>query len=86
MCAGEGEPVHPLHRNLAGPSRVELEYAIAVCDDIMAAGLLSPALTTLMVPKYDIGARMLLDRISGRSGERVILARAYRPPEGTANT
>ena len=36
----------------------------------MAAGLLSPALTTLRVPKYDIGAGTLLDRISGRSGER----------------
>ena len=52
----------------------------------MADGLLSPALTTLRVPTYDIGARMLLDRISGRSGEREILAGAYRPPEGTANT
>ena len=52
----------------------------------MAAGLLSPALTTLRAPKYDIGARMLLDRISGRIGQREILAGAYRPPEGTANT
>ena len=52
----------------------------------MAAGLLSPALTTLRVPKYDIGAGTLLDRISGRSGEREILAGAYRPPEGTAST
>ena len=51
----------------------------------MAAGLISPALTTFRVPRYDIGARMLLDRISGRSAERDILAGAYRPPEGTAN-
>jgi LacI family transcriptional regulator len=48
------------------------------CDDIMFAGLLSPALTTLRVPKYDIGAsaaRMLLDRIGGRRGEDEILLR-----------
>ena len=41
----------------------------------MTAGLLSPALTTLTVPKYDIGARMLLDRISGRSGQSEVVLR-----------
>jgi LacI family transcriptional regulator len=46
------------------------------CNDIMFVGLLSPALTTLRVPEYDIGARsatMLLEGISGRSGESQIL-------------
>lgn len=57
-------------------SRVPDDVAIVGCDDIMVAGLLSPALTTLRVPKYDIGAsaaRMLLDRISGRGGEDEVL-------------
>ena len=57
-------------------SRVPDDVAIVGCDDIMVAGLLSPALTTLRVPKYDIGAtaaRMLLDRISGRDGEDEVL-------------
>lgn len=52
------------------------DIAIVGCDDIMVAGLLSPALTTLRVPKYDIGAsaaRMVLDRIGGGGGENEIL-------------
>jgi LacI family transcriptional regulator len=57
---------------------VPRDVAVVGCDDIMFAGLLSPALTTLRVPKYDIGAsaaRMLLDRIGGRRGEDEILLR-----------
>ena len=52
--------------------------AVVGCDDIMFARLLAPALTTLRVPKYGIGARsarILLDRISGRGGEREVLLR-----------
>jgi LacI family transcriptional regulator len=52
------------------------DLAVVGCDDIMFAGLLSPALTTLRVPKYDIGAsaaRMLLDRIAGLRGESEIV-------------
>jgi DNA-binding LacI/PurR family transcriptional regulator len=44
----------------------------------MFLGLLSPAFTTLRVPEYDIGARsarMLFDRISGRSGDSQVLLR-----------
>jgi LacI family transcriptional regulator len=55
---------------------VPADVAVVGCDDIMFAGLLSPALTTLRVPKYDIGAsaaRMLLDRIRGRRGESEVL-------------
>jgi LacI family transcriptional regulator len=47
-------------------------------DDIMFAGLLSPAFTTIRVPRYDIGAsaaRMLLDRIGGRRREDESLLR-----------
>ena len=57
-------------------SRVPDDVAIVGCDDIMVARLLSPALTTLRVPKYDIGAtaaRMLLDRINGRGGKDEVL-------------
>lgn len=56
--------------------RVPDDLAIVGCDDIMFAGLLSPSLTTLRVPKYDLGAnaaRMLLERIGGRDGENEIL-------------
>jgi DNA-binding LacI/PurR family transcriptional regulator len=48
------------------------DIAVVGCDDIKFVGLISPALTTLRVPKYDISARsarMLLDRIRGRESE-----------------
>jgi DNA-binding LacI/PurR family transcriptional regulator len=54
------------------------DIAVVGCDDKMFVGLLSPALTTLRVPKYDIGARfarMLLDRISCCGGESEVLLR-----------
>ena len=49
--------------------RVPEDVAVVGCDDIMLAGLVSPALTTLRAPRYEIGAhavRMLLDHIEGR--------------------
>ncbi len=54
------------------------DIAVVGGDDKMFVGLLSPALTTLRVPKYDIGARsagMLLDPISGRSGQSEVVIR-----------
>jgi LacI family transcriptional regulator len=51
--------------------RVPKDVAVVGCDDIMLAGLVTPALTTLRVAKYDIGsqaAKMLFDRIQGRDG------------------
>ncbi|MBX6764979.1 MAG: LacI family transcriptional regulator [Rubrobacteraceae bacterium] len=49
--------------------KIPEEVAVVGCDDIMIAGLVSPALTTLRVSKYELGtmaARLLLDRIEGR--------------------
>jgi DNA-binding LacI/PurR family transcriptional regulator len=49
-----------------------VDLAVVRRGDKMFAGLLSLALTTLRLPKYDPGARsarMLLDRTSGRSVE-----------------
>jgi LacI family transcriptional regulator len=50
------------------------EIAVVGCDDIMFVGLLSPALTTLRVPEYDVGARSV--RMRGRSGESEVLLRS----------
>ena len=68
-------------------SDVPTDIAVVGCDDIMFAGLLSPALTTLRVPKYDIGAsaaRMLLNRIRGRRGESEVLLRPELVVRGSA--
>ena len=48
--------------------RVPDDVSVIGCDDILIASLISPALTTLRAPKYEIGseaARMLLDRLAG---------------------
>lgn len=54
------------------------DVAIVGYDDSTLAELVQPSLTTLRVPKYDIGAdaaRILLDRIQGQKGQREVLHR-----------
>jgi len=49
--------------------RIPDDIAVAGNDDILLAGLVTPALTTLRVSKYDVGAtaaRMLFERINGQ--------------------
>jgi len=56
--------------------RVPHDIAVAGNDDILLAGLVTPALTTLRVSKYDVGAtaaRMLFDRIEGQVGQGEIV-------------
>jgi len=71
--------------------RVPDDVAVVGCDDIMLAGLVSPALTTLRAPKYKIGAhavRMLLDHIDGRREQAEVIlqpelvVRASAPHDG----
>jgi LacI family transcriptional regulator len=50
--------------------RVPDDVAVVGCDDILLARIVTPALTTLRVSKYDVGvvaARMLFDRIDGHA-------------------
>jgi len=50
--------------------RVPDDVAIVGCDDIPLASLVTPALTTVRISKFEIGAaavRMLLDRVEGTS-------------------
>lgn len=56
--------------------RVPDDVAVIGADDIFVAGLVTPALTTLRVSKYEIGAaaaKMLLDRLHGRISADVVL-------------
>jgi LacI family transcriptional regulator len=56
--------------------RVPADVAIVGCDDILLAGLVTPALTTLRVSKPAIGAHavhMLLDRLQGRDGQAEVV-------------
>ncbi len=49
--------------------RVPDDLAIIGCDDIHLSSLIQPSLTTLQVPKHEVGAhavQMLLERINGR--------------------
>jgi LacI family transcriptional regulator len=48
------------------------DVAIVGFDDIPLAALVSPALTTCLVPRYDLGSaamRLLLDKINGRASQ-----------------
>ncbi|RDJ19802.1 LacI family transcriptional regulator [Bosea caraganae] len=52
------------------------QVAIVGCDDIPAASLVTPPLTTLRIAKQDLGEmamRMLLDRIAGRNAQQGIV-------------
>ncbi len=58
--------------------RVPDDIAIVGNDDILLASLVTPALTTLRVSKYDVGARaagMLFDRINGTADRDEIFMR-----------
>ncbi|MET9992196.1 LacI family DNA-binding transcriptional regulator [Streptomyces mutabilis] len=69
-------------RGLDVPGRI----AITGYDDIDAAALVSPALTTVLNPAREIGrsaARLLLDRLEGESGpaREIVLAHRIVPRE-----
>jgi len=56
--------------------RVPDDVAVVGCDDIRLASLVTPSLTTLGVPKYDLGCRaveMLFHRIEGGAHEEVVI-------------
>jgi LacI family transcriptional regulator len=56
--------------------RVPDDIALVGWDDIVLAGLVSPSLTTLRIPKSALGAcavQMLLDRIHGREAQAEVV-------------
>jgi LacI family gluconate utilization system Gnt-I transcriptional repressor len=64
-------------RSIAVPGRI----AISGFDDLEIAQFVRPALTTVRIPRFDIGARaaqMLLDRIEGRNVEQKVVDLGFK--------
>ncbi|GII56830.1 hypothetical protein Pth03_52190 [Planotetraspora thailandica] len=81
LCANDIMAIGAVDAALARGLRVPDDLAVMGFDDIEAAGLISPGLTTMANPAREIGqacARLLLDRLYGEAGgfrEVVIPAR-----------
>ncbi|GII29045.1 substrate-binding domain-containing protein [Planotetraspora mira] len=84
LCANDIMAIGALETAALRGLRVPDDLAVMGFDDIEAAGLISPGLTTMANPAREIGqacARLLLDRLSGRAEgyrEVVIPARFVR--------
>lgn len=78
FCANDLVALGVLRQFLAAGVRVPQDCALVGFDDIEVAGLLSPPLTSIRLPAYDVGRRateMLLDEIkkpAPRSPQRVL--------------
>jgi LacI family transcriptional regulator len=72
FCYNDLVAVGALQACAALGCRVPGDLAVVGFDDIPLAALVTPALTTCRVPRYDLGARamgLLLDRIQGGAEE-----------------
>ncbi|MFI9550139.1 substrate-binding domain-containing protein [Nonomuraea endophytica] len=84
LCANDIMAIGALDAAAARGLRVPEDLAVMGFDDIEAAGLVSPGLTTMANPAREIGmacARLLLNRLSGTaepSAEVVVPARLVR--------
>ncbi|GAA4594664.1 hypothetical protein GCM10023194_62200 [Planotetraspora phitsanulokensis] len=84
LCANDIMAIGALETAARRGLRVPDDLAVMGFDDIEAAGLISPGLTTMANPAREIGqacARLLLDRLSGQAAgyrEVVIPARLVR--------
>jgi DNA-binding LacI/PurR family transcriptional regulator/AcrR family transcriptional regulator len=84
LCANDIMAIGALETAALRGLRVPDDLAVMGFDDIEAAGLISPGLTTMANPAREIGqacARLLLDRLSGQAAgyrEVVIPARLVR--------
>ena len=69
FCSADALAVGALYECQRRGRSIPDDIAIAGFDDIPIAGQVVPALTTIRVPRYDIGqraGRMLCDRLAGR--------------------
>ncbi|HEX6795008.1 MAG TPA: LacI family DNA-binding transcriptional regulator [Casimicrobiaceae bacterium] len=76
FCSADALAVGALYECQRRGLAIPRDIAIAGFDDIPIAGQVVPALTTIRVPRYEIGqkaGRMLCDRLAGRSVRRRIV-------------
>ena len=73
ICYNDLIAVGALHACRQGGLRIPEDIAIIGFDDILLARMTSPALTTLGVSKYDVGAK-LMERLIGRMQDQTDLA------------
>jgi LacI family transcriptional regulator len=70
MCANDLLALGVLKGLVAAGTRVPQDMALVGYDDVTFASVLSPPLTSVRQPKYEVGAsaaRLLLEQFSGRS-------------------
>jgi LacI family transcriptional regulator, gluconate utilization system Gnt-I transcriptional repressor len=73
FCSADALAVGALYECLRRRLSIPRDIAIAGFDDIPIAAQVVPALTTIRVPRYDIGrqaGKMLCDRLAGRNVRR----------------
>lgn len=78
LCYNDLVAAGALQACAAKGRRVPEDVAVVGFDDIAFARMFTPPLTTLNVPKYDLGVnamRILLDRISGRNVRAEVVLR-----------
>lgn len=78
VCFNDLVAAGALQACAASGRRVPHDVAVIGHDDIAFAKMFRPALTTLHVPKYDLGVnamRMLLDRMEGRNRQAEVILR-----------
>ena len=76
FCSADALAVGALYECQRHALAIPADIAIAGFDDIPIAGQVVPSLTTIRVPRYDIGRRagmMLGDRLSGRTVRKRIV-------------
>ena len=70
MCANDLLALGVLKGLVAAGTRVPQDMALVGYDDVTFASMLSPPLTSVRQPKYEVGAsaaQLLLEQFSGRS-------------------
>ena len=81
FCSADALAVGAMYECQRRGLRIPRDIAIAGFDDIPIAAQIVPSLSTLRVPRYEIGRRagaMLVDRLAGRTVDERVVDTRYR--------